>query len=116
MSLFRHKPSSEQWPWLIALALAVIAEWVAALMLAPRGKVLAPLHYTIYFGIDLSGGWRSWLWLPALGTIITTSHIFFSRRRKDLIWRRSWLVLALVLDVLLLTSLGALTYIVSRGL
>lgn len=99
---------------LVAVGVSV-ALWGLSLWLVPRDRVVVPLHYTIYFGIDLSSRWQSWLWLPGLGTVVTLAHFGIGAMKDDATWQRVWLSMAILLNVLLGLVIAALTYVIRSG-
>ncbi len=94
--------------WLFTSAFIInLAQWGIA-WFWPRGSSLAPLHYTIYFGIDLSGPWW-WIYgLPLVGSVIIIAHFFIAVFDHATLWTRIWALVALVLNVFLLGALGTL--------
>lgn len=115
MFLFAHTRLTESRALLIAAGLVTLGLWIATLLLAPRGRLVAPLHYTIYFGIDLSGRWQNWLWFPGMATLVTVSHIIIGCRRDDVTWQRLWLSAAIALNLLLAAALAALSVLIHGG-
>lgn len=96
-----------RWLWVSSLVFN-LGQWIGVLVLAPKNQQFVPLHYTIYFGIDLTGTWRSLFWVPGIGLIIQAIHSFGALLVPEKIWHRSWLVFALFLQVLLTLGLVAL--------
>ncbi|MEK7537745.1 MAG: hypothetical protein AAB619_02110 [Patescibacteria group bacterium] len=93
--------------WLITGGLLLnAAGWVGALRFVPRAQAVIPLHYTIYFGINLTGAWTSILWLPAIGAAALVSHLLISRLVPHPVWSRLWLLLAVVINLLALIDLA----------
>ena len=99
--------------WLLIGVTAVIniAVWAATGLLVQSHGQVTPLHYTIYFGIDLTAAANSLYYIPGFGALIWGSHIIAARAIPHQAWRRSWLVLNLVFQLLLGGVLAALAYI-----
>ncbi len=115
MFFFAHTRLTESRALLIAAGLVTLGLWLATVFLAPRGRLVAPLHYTIYFGIDLSSRWQNWFWFPGIATLVTVSHIIIGSRRDDATWQRLWLTAGIALNLLLAASLAALSVLVQTG-
>jgi hypothetical protein len=96
--------------WSVTLALNV-ALWFGGWLLMQHNGTLTPLHYTIYFGIDLTAGRLSAYAIPALGTLMIISHALFGTISPHPMWRRSWLVIALAMHVLLGAALLVLLFV-----
>ncbi len=84
-----------------------LASWYGAAKYFPHDQPLNPLHYTIYFGINLTGRWTTALWLPAIGAAAMLSHFILSAMIDHLVWRRLWMLLALLINILLALALVA---------
>lgn len=99
--------------WL-AVSAAVInfGHWALVLATVPRGDQFVPLHYTIYFGIDLSAHWTRGFVMPAVGTAILILHLLTSGIVRDMAWRRSWFLIALSLNAILFSTGVALWRII----
>lgn len=99
--------------WIVASTVVFnAAMWVGVFVLLPHNGAVLPLHYTIYFGINLTGNWWQMLWLPGIGTGAFIVHMFIAQAQQHMTWRRLWLVLALALNILLLIDvLVAVLYI-----
>ncbi len=82
--------------------------WLAVWYGAPRNLDVSPLHYTIYFGINLTGHWTSLFWLPAIGLTALLSHLFIARMVEHVLWRRLWLVLAAAINIMVVIDLTAM--------
>ena len=67
--------------FLVCLGLAVLANganWVfIALFLQPKLDPI-PIHYNIYFGIDLVGPWWYFFFYPAVGTAVIFCNVILS--------------------------------------
>ena len=64
-------------------------------------STITPLHYTIYFGIDLATD-KQWLYLiPGLGLLVVLSHSLFARLTAHPAWAEAWSTLAVLFQVLL---------------
>lgn len=101
--------------WLLVWGtLANVCLWALALLLVPRPEQLLPLHYTIYFGIDLTGPRLRILLMPLIGLGILVAHLALSRFYDHPVWQRLWLLLALLLQILLTGALGALLYVIHQ--
>lgn len=105
---------SDRWSrWLIVGALILVAVDCAGIIRwFPRHQALNPLHYTIYFGINLTGRWFEIFILPAVGFLAVVSHAVIGRVVNHVMWRRMWLLLALAINVFILADLMAVLYLV----
>lgn len=113
-SSWRH---DRVWLWLLILTgLMNLGDWALLSRLGGSAGRLEPLHYTIYFGTDLSLGPRRLLIIPALGATILIIHFLTSTGSEQPLWRRTWALTALVLNTLLLAASGALFYVASTSL
>ncbi len=87
--------------WVFIFGLVVtLGQWVTLVTAVPRGESFLPLHYTIYFGIDLTGSWAQLAWLPAASSISWLIHLIGASRQPDLIWRRAWALLGGLISLL----------------
>lgn len=75
---------------------------------------LAPLHYTIYFGLDLTGPTWQLYALPGIGTLIILFHGLVSFSQLAALWRRMWSFTALVNLLLLTAAMVTLRFISIR--
>lgn len=87
------------------------ATWTGLIIGVARDQSLVPLHYTIYFGIDLTGNWMQILILPLVGTIIALTHSVLAGWQPGQVWQRTWLTLNVVLQILLAGSAVTLVYV-----
>lgn len=115
---FRHDQRDwlhdRTWWWLVGVSAFINAgTWAVMLRVAHAEHTFAPLHYTIYFGTDLSSNPRGLMLMPALGTAIVLAHALTTMTNQHEVWRRSWAVMALTLNALLLASSAALYYVAS---
>lgn len=94
--------------FLTILVLLNVAGWVAVWYLTPRNLDVSPLHYTIYFGINLTGRWQALFLLPGIGAAAILSHLVIARLVTHDVWRRLWLVLAGVINIMMLIDLAAI--------
>lgn len=95
--------------WLLVLVIALnLVGWASVWWLAPRNLDVSPLHYTIYFGINLTGRWQSLFLLPAIGAGAIISHLIISRLVSHQMWRRVWLTLAGVINIMMLIDIAAM--------
>ena len=95
--------------WMAVIVLVLnLSGWAAIWFLAPRDLDVSPLHYTIYFGINLTGRWTELFWLPAIGAAALISHILIARLVLHPMWRRVWMVLALAINVMMLIDVTAI--------
>ena len=102
--------------WLtIVVILINLGQWLAGLFFIPSSQSIIPLHYTIYFGIDLTGHKTGLLFLQAAGLIVIISHIVIANWRTNIVWARLWIILALTVNIV---AGGALitTILLARGL
>lgn len=98
--------------WLLIGAMVLNASlWAAVLRFVPRQGSFLPLHYTIYFGINLTGNWWQMLWLPAIGLAVLVAHLCIAAAMHHRTWQQLWALLALVLNALLLIdALASIIY------
>lgn len=86
--------------WFFAAAIVVnLAQWIT-IALWPKASV-APLHNTIYFGIDLYGQAWQLYGLAAFGLMIIIFHAVVSLLQSSTLWSRLWALGALVNCILL---------------
>lgn len=78
--------------------------WLTLITNLPHAKPFLPLHYTIYFGIDLSGSWHKALWLPGFGAIVLVFHAIIGLFDEGRRWMRAWSILGLLIQVLLFSA------------
>lgn len=99
--------------WLFAIAgLVNLAQWIT-IATWPASSV-APLHYTIYFGIDLTGeAWQLYA-LPAVGVLILVFHYFISLTQASVLWSRVWAITATTWLVLLSTVMITLRVVTTQ--
>lgn len=98
--------------WLFGLAFLVnLIDWSLVQFLSVKNGTMVPVHYTIYFGINLTGPWMMLYWLPAIGTIVLISHLLISAANQQPVWRRLWMLLALTLNLLALANTVAILYL-----
>ena len=91
-----------------------VAAWIAT-FLAQSGESFVPLHYTIYFGIDLTGPSKKLFLLPAAGTVMLVLHTLGAASYKDETWRRAFLGLVVVIETILgLAITAVLVWATSR--
>jgi hypothetical protein len=82
-----------RWLFLFGLVLT-LGQWVTLMTAVPRSESFLPLHYTIYFGIDLTGSWIQLAWLPGASSVTWLLHVVGATRQVDVIWQRAWAWLA----------------------
>lgn len=95
---------------IIVSGLLVGTLWAAAGLIVQSHDQIVPLHYTIYFGIDLTASADRLYLLPAFGSVIWLGHLFAAQAVKHDAWRQTWLVLSLLLLLLLGAVLASLVY------
>lgn len=99
--------------WLTIVTVVLnAAAWIIVARFGPQAEASSPLHYTIYFGINLTGHWTTLFWLPGLGAIALLSHLLISALRPHLVWKRLWLLLALVMNALAITDAVAVLHLI----
>lgn len=97
--------------WLLTTGVVLnLGQWVSILTLLPKREQLAPLHYSIYFGLDLIGPWQQLLWLPGLGSFVILFHAIGSATVDDHVWRRAWVLMAIMLEIVFGLAIAALWY------
>ena len=84
--------------------------WAAAFWLWRQQLELMPLHYTIYYDIDLTGPANRVWWLPAFGSVVLFLHLLIGFVYRHRIWLRAWLAIATVIVALLFFVILALIY------
>ncbi len=88
--------------WFFAAAIVLnLAQWLTIALWPKAG--LAPLHYTIYFGIDLTGPAWQLYGLAGFGTAIIFFHGLISVLQPSTLWSRLW-AFGAVVNCLLLTA------------
>ena len=86
--------------------------WFGSWVLLQHNGTITPLHYTIYFGIDLTASSQySAYAIPAVGLLMILSHLFFAALVDHPMWKRSWLLLSFVGQLLLGTALLVLLFV-----
>lgn len=97
------------------LALAAVAvnglTWVALYRLVRHQTALMPLHYTIYFGPDLTVKGGQMYSLAAFGTMIILANIIASSYEDNELWRRTITTISAALNVILLAIAVTLIYV-----
>lgn len=72
---------------MLTVALLALSWVVPAWRLAPLVEMgsVVPLHYNIYFGVDLVGNWRLVYFLPGFATVvfIVNSIVAFKERNES---------------------------------
>lgn len=93
--------------WLIGVALVFsTVQWVVVAMWP--NTTVAPLHYTIYFGIDLTGpSWQRYI-IPSVATLIVFIHYLLGQIQNSVLWTRVWAITALTSILLLSAALATL--------
>lgn len=97
---------------LVSLLLNAGIWWLAA-ELAGQKTTMVPLHYTIYYNINLSGPTYLIYTLPSFGLVMIAVHWLIGRQNLGRLWRVSWAIVGLVMQVLLLATATSLV-IISR--
>jgi len=100
------------WLWfMLASAAANGISWTLITPLARSHQTFSPLHYTIYFGPDLSLNARQLFLLPAVGAFIVVVNLIASSWNDDQLWRRTWGILTLTMIIILTAVTAALVYV-----
>lgn len=95
----------------ISSAVITAGLWAGMFWLTQQTGTFVPLHYTIYFGIDLTAtGWTAYQ-LPLIATASLIIHAAAAGLAPHEVWRRSWLTLGLVVQLLWASALLAILYI-----
>ncbi len=98
--------------WLALAGVFNLGQWLTVATWPPTQ--VAPLHYTIYFGLDLTGpAWQLYV-LPGVGAMVIVVHGVIAALRRSELWSRSWSLLALVNIVLLSAALLTLRILTTR--
>ena len=100
--------------WLIILSLAVnISEWVILKMFVQPVDFPIILHYNVYFGVDMTGNYRSVFLIPAIGLALflvnMTLSIYFYRRKERI---ASYLLLMTALMIQLSLLVATLSVVI----
>ncbi len=94
--------------WNIIASVTINAvTWALAVIHARPSNDLIPLHYNIYFGIDLIGNWYQIFLIPGIGTILLLANVVaahFLGKPSNVI-RRSYFYITTILEIILLASL-----------
>lgn len=89
-----------------AAGLINIATWLILLINIKPQTNLIVLHYTVYFGVDLVGGWLEALLIPAFGLVVLLTNLliaaFFAERYR--VASYFFLILTPVIELLLLLA------------
>ncbi|MBI2416066.1 MAG: hypothetical protein HYV33_05415 [Candidatus Kerfeldbacteria bacterium] len=90
------------WSSLIA-GLLQAGQWLALYWFIPPTSDLVPLHYTIYFGVDLVGEWYQLLYMPLSGTVILLLNgiLAWHWRQRDIMISYLLLSSTVLLELLL---------------
>lgn len=101
------------WRWLILTALILNGLlWVGIWRLFPHTPDGGPLHYTIYFGINLTGPWTELFILPGVGLLAIISHLIIGRAIKHVVWARLWGLLSVMINALAIIAAATVIYLV----
>lgn len=111
MHVPKFNDRTSRW-WLVAAVVANSVQWAIAATWPVTD--LAPLHYTIYFGIDLTGPTWQVYSIPVFSLVIIILHGFISTFQASTLWSRLWTLVALVQVVLLTMSMMTLRFVVLR--
>lgn len=105
---------TDRWTrWLNIVAIIINgALWLVIWRWWPHIDGSGPLHYTIYFGINLTGPWTGLLALPGLGLLAILSHLIIGRVSKQVIWARLWSLLSVIINILAGLAVAAVFYLV----
>lgn len=88
------------WITLVSLLINGGIWWLAA-TLAGQKTTLVPLHYTIYYNINLTGPPYFIYSLPGFGLLIVVVHWLIGRQNLGRLWTVSWTIVGLVMQLLL---------------
>ncbi|MBI2984472.1 MAG: hypothetical protein HYY50_02510 [Candidatus Kerfeldbacteria bacterium] len=92
--------------WLFVINLGLnLSTWFGVWFGIPHRAQLVPIHYTIYFGIDLTGAWTKYFWLPGAGLLALILPLFAIAVSSHPYWLRSWWLMILLIQILLVLSL-----------
>jgi len=73
--------------WLLLfIGVANLANWAALKIFIQPVDLPIILHYNVYFGVDMLGGWKNLFLLPAVGLFLFLINLFLSLyfyRRKE---------------------------------
>lgn len=98
--------------WLNIAALILNGSlWLVIWRWFPHTEGSGPLHYTIYFGINLTGPWTGLFALPGLGLLAIFSHLIIGRFIGQVTWARLWSLLSVIINVLAGIALAAVFYL-----
>jgi hypothetical protein len=90
------------WFFLLASIVINMATWGYILWKLPPSNGTVFLHYTIYYGVDLTGEWWRLLLMPGTGLLVILLHSIppLSKKRESIVTTTSY-ALALVFQILL---------------
>lgn len=97
----------------VVVGLLVAADWWLAEQTWRLHHALTSVHYTIYFGPDLTLGSPAIFWLPGAVTAIALANLLVAGRQPDGLWRRTWSLITLLVT-LLLTAAGVVLWYINR--
>lgn len=94
--------------WLLLfIGVANLANWAALKIFVQPVDLPIILHYNVYFGVDMLGGWKNLFLLPAVGLILFLVNFFLSLyfyRRKERIASYLLLIATLIIQLSLIVA------------
>ncbi len=94
--------------WLLAfIGMANLANWAALKIFVQPVDLPIILHYNVYFGVDMLGGWKNLFLLPAVGLILFLINFFLSihfYKRKERIASYLLLMATLMIQLSLIVA------------
>ncbi len=94
--------------WLLVfIGVANLANWAALKIFIQPVDLPIILHYNVYFGVDMLGGWKNLFLLPATGLILFLINFFLSLyfyKRKERIAGYLLLIATLMIQLSLIVA------------
>lgn len=94
--------------WLLVfIGAANVANWAALKIFIQPVDLPIILHYNVYFGVDMLGGWKNLFLLPAVGLILFLINFFLSLyfyKRKERIASYLLLMATLMIQLSLIVA------------
>lgn len=87
--------------------------WASLFWKLPPTDATLFLHYNIYFGVDLTGGWNGLLWIPLTGAAILVMNIVLLLALKPLprVLQHIVAIMTFLLQLVVLSALWLVIYI-----
>lgn len=87
--------------------------WAMLFWKLPPTDATLFLHYNIYFGVDLTGGWNGLLWIPLTGATILVMNVVLLLAMKAVprVLQHVVAIMTLLLQLVVLSALWLVVYI-----